>query len=160
MVKSYYSAWVLGLMSVMFSLPVAASGSSLTNLHSTESPLGVVAIVIFIVAYGLVIAEEFIHLRKSKPVLLAAGVIWVLVALLGKQVEHGNEIVEAALNHNLLEYSALLLFLLTAMIYVNAMTERGIFEALRSWLIKKGYSYRKLFWITGFLAFFYIADCR
>ena len=106
MVKSYYSAWVLGLMSVMFSLPVAASGSSLTNLHSTDSPLGVVAIVIFIVAYGLVIAEEFIHLRKSKPVLLAAGVIWVLVALLGKQVEHGNEIVEAALNHNLLEYSA------------------------------------------------------
>ena len=154
LVKSYYSAWLLGLMSVIFSLPVAASESSLTNLHSTESSLGVVAIVIFVIAYGLVIAEEFIHLRKSKPVLLAAGAIWVLVALLGKQVEHGNEIVEAALNHNLLEYSALLLFLLTAMIYVNAMTERGIFEALRSWLIKKGYSYRKLFWITGFLAFF------
>ena len=98
-------------MSVIFSLPVAASGSSLTNLHSTESSLGVVAIVIFVIAYGLVIAEEFIHLRKSKPVLLAAGAIWVLVAILGKQVEHGHEIVEAALNHNLLEYAALLLFL-------------------------------------------------
>jgi Na+/H+ antiporter NhaD/arsenite permease-like protein len=73
---------------------------------------------------------------------------------LAKSTEHGKEVVEEALNHNLLEYSALLLFLLTAMIYVNAMTERNVFEALRSWLIKKGYSYKKLFWITGFLAFF------
>ncbi|MEI6894569.1 MAG: sodium:proton antiporter NhaD [Colwellia sp.] len=120
----------------------------------TSSTLGLAALAIFVIGYGLVIAEEFIHLRKSKPVILAAGIIWILVALLAKSVDHGTELVEHALNHNLLEYSALLLFLLTAMIYVNAMTERNVFEALRAWLVKQGYSYRKLFWITGFLAFF------
>lgn len=131
-----------------------ASEAVVSHLDMTSSTLGFVALIVFIIGYGLVIAEEFIHLRKSKPVLLAAGLIWILVAILAKSKEHGEELVEHALNHNLLEYSALLLFLLTAMIYVNAMTERNVFEALRAWLIKRGYSYKKLFWITGFLAFF------
>ncbi len=29
-----------------------------------------------------------------------------------------------------------------------------MFNALRDWLIAKGFSYRQLFWLTGFLAFF------
>lgn len=134
--------------------PAWASESAIGHLNMTSSMLGFAALAIFVLGYSLVIAEEFIHLRKSKPMILAAGIIWVLVALLAKSVENGKELVEHALNHNLLEYSALLLFLLTAMVYVNAMTERNVFEALRVWLIKRGYSYRKLFWITGFLAFF------
>ncbi|WP_206485858.1 sodium:proton antiporter NhaD [Thalassotalea sp. G2M2-11] len=126
----------------------------MSNLNMTSSTFGIAALVIFILAYALVIAEEFIHLRKSKPVLLAAGLIWILVALLAKSKAQGKELLEHAIQHNLLEYAALLLFLLTAMIYVNAMTERNVFQALRAWLVKKGYSYKKLFWITGFLAFF------
>ncbi len=131
-----------------------ASEATLNHLDMTSSSLGVIALVIFALGYALVIAEEFIHLRKSKPVILASGLIWILVAILAKSKEHGKALVEHALNHNLIEYSALLLFLLTAMIYVNAMTERNVFEALRAWLVKRGYSYKKLFWITGFLAFF------
>lgn len=42
--------------------------------------VGFMAIGIFIVAYALVMAEEFTHLRKSKPVILAAGLIWALIA--------------------------------------------------------------------------------
>ncbi|MFT5718119.1 MAG: Na+/H+ antiporter NhaD/arsenite permease-like protein [Oleiphilaceae bacterium] len=135
-------------------IPVSASESAISHLNMTNSALGFAAVAIFILAYGLVIAEEFIHLRKSKPVIFAAGIIWVLAALLAQGSENGKELIEHAISHNLLEYSALLLFLLTAMVYVNAMTERNVFEALRSWLIKCGFSYRKLFWITGFLAFF------
>ncbi|MFT5707985.1 MAG: Na+/H+ antiporter NhaD/arsenite permease-like protein, partial [Oceanospirillaceae bacterium] len=114
-----------------------ASQGEISHLDMTSSTLGYVALVIFVIGYALVIAEEFIHLRKSKPVILAAGLIWVLVAILAKSREGGKEIVDQALSHNLLEYSALLLFLLTAMIYVNAMTERNVFEALRAWLVKR-----------------------
>ena len=39
------------------------------------------------------------------------------------------------------------------MTYLNAMEERGIFDALRIWLLNRQYSYRQLFWITGGLAF-------
>jgi len=34
------------------------------------------------------------------------------------------------------------------------MDERNVFEALRSWLVRKGFGFRSLFWITGVLAFF------
>lgn len=133
---------------------VWASGSaSIENLHQTGATLGIFAIGVFILAYSLVIAEEFIHMRKSKPVMLASGIIWICVALIAKNVENGSEIISQAIHHNLYEYAALLLFLLTAMIYINAMTERDVFEALRSWLIRKGFGYRKLFWVTGILAF-------
>lgn len=131
-----------------------AGNITIEHLNMVDSTLGAIALLVFVIAYILVIAEEFIHLRKSKPVILAAGIIWIIAAIIAKSTTGGRELIEHAINHNLLEYSALLLFLLTAMVYVNAMTERNVFEALRAWLIKCGFSYRKLFWITGFLAFF------
>jgi Na+/H+ antiporter NhaD/arsenite permease-like protein len=39
------------------------------------------------------------------------------------------------------------------MTYINTMDERGVFDVLRSRLVSKGYSLRKLFWVTGALAF-------
>ena len=65
-----------------------------------------------------------------------------------------NHAAEQAVRHNLLEYTELMLFLLVAMTYINAMEERRIFDALRSWLIRKGFGFRQLFWLTGTLAFF------
>lgn len=131
-----------------------ASAAQNTTLQATSSALAITCIVVFVLAYALVIAEEFIHLRKSKPVLLASGIIWILVAILAKSKDDGEAILEHALNHNIIEYGSLLLFLLTAMVYVNAMSERHVFKVLRNWLVHAGFSYRKLFWTTGFLAFF------
>ncbi len=37
--------------------------------------------VIFALAYLLVVLEEVTHMRKSKPVILAAGMIWTLIAI-------------------------------------------------------------------------------
>ena len=123
------------------------------RLDLTASWVGFAALAIFVVAYALVMAEEFTHLRKSKPVILAAGVLWAMIALV--YANHGlTKAAEMAVRHNLLEYAELMLFLLVAMTYINAMDERNVFEALRSWLVKKGYGFRKLFWITGVLAFF------
>ena len=62
--------------------------------------------------------------------------------------------VEQAARHNLLEYAELMLFLLVAMTYINAMDERNVFDSLRSWLVRRKFSFRSLFWLTGILAFF------
>ncbi len=115
--------------------------------------VGIVAISLFFIAYMVVMAEEFIHLRKSKPVVLTAGIIWALIAWY-YQAHDIPHIVEIAFRHNLEEYAELMLFLLVAMTFINAMEERQVFEALRTWLIRKGFSYRALFWVTGLLAFF------
>jgi NhaD family Na+/H+ antiporter len=119
----------------------------------TSHGVGYAALAVFVVAYALVMAEEFTHLRKSKPVILAAGIIWAMIGIVYAQNGFTHE-VEHAVRHNLLEYSELMLFLLVAMTYINAMEERQVFDALRSWLIRKGFSFRQLFWFTGFLAFF------
>jgi len=113
---------------------------------------GFSALALFGLAYALVIAEEFTHLRKSQPVMLAAGLIWGLLAVAGALGAPGAGI-EEAVGHYLLEYAQLLLFLLAAMTYVNAMSERQVFDALRAWLLRRGLGYRALFWITGALAF-------
>ncbi|MFW7344309.1 hypothetical protein V0R37_22565, partial [Pollutimonas sp. H1-120] len=48
------------------------------EIDLTSSAIGFFAVAIFVLAYALVMAEEKIHMRKSKPVLVAAGVIWGL----------------------------------------------------------------------------------
>lgn len=141
------SASLLGLPTLGFP---ASEGHSAIDL--TTSPVGFFALGLFILAYALVMSEEFTHLRKSKPVILAAGIIWMAISL--GTPPNQAEIVEAAFRHNLLEYAELMLFLLVAMTYINAMDERLVFQSLRSWLVRKGFTYRQLFWITGTLAFF------
>ncbi|AOV15884.1 sodium:proton antiporter [Acidihalobacter aeolianus] len=119
----------------------------------TGSWYGVVALIVFVLAYVLVVSEEALQLRKSKPMLIAAAVIWVMVPL--AYAAHGNTTVpEEAIRSNLIEYVELMLFLLSAMTYINTMEERGVFDALRAWLVTRGYTLRSVFWITGLLAFF------
>lgn len=145
---------LLSILALMF-MPVLAqaSGVATDRLDLTSSGVGYAALAIFALAYVFVMAEEFTHLRKSKPVILAAGIIW---AMIGVVYANGGmpHAAEQAVRHNLLEYSELMLFLLVAMTYINAMEERQVFDALRSWLIRKGFGFRQLFWFTGVLAFF------
>ena len=114
---------------------------------------GYTALAVFVIAYLLVIVEESIDLRKSKPVMVAAGAIWVLTAL-AYSIQNQSHTAAEMLRHTLLEYAELMLFLLSAMTFINTMSERNIFEALRTRLISLGLSLRSVFWLTGSLAFF------
>jgi Na+/H+ antiporter NhaD/arsenite permease-like protein len=110
-------------------------------------------LLIFAVAYLAVMLEEQLHLRKSIPVLLAAGVIWGLIGYQASHMGMAHQ-AEEAVRHYLLEFGELCLFLLSAMTYINTMGERGIFSLIRDRLISRGLSLRQLFWLTGLLAFF------
>jgi Na+/H+ antiporter NhaD/arsenite permease-like protein len=112
----------------------------------------ITALVLFVLAYSLVPLENTIHLRKSKPVLFAAGIIWVLVAVAYARVGDTHT-AHVALQQSLLEYAELFLFLLAAMTCINAMEERNIFQTLRAFLVSRRFSLQKIFWITGLLAF-------
>lgn len=154
--KKYLS--ILFLLPLLLGAPLlafaaSAGGEMQELLVLTDSWVGYTAILIFVVAYSLVIAEEFTHLRKSKPVILAAGLIWGLIGFVYAQqgIEHATE---EAVREFMVEFGELFLFLLAAMTYVNAMAERRVFEGLRSWLVSRGYGFRKLFWITGVISFF------
>lgn len=115
--------------------------------------LGYLCVGLFAIAYVFVVLEEVLELRKSKPMMVAAALIWVAIALIYK--DRGlSSVAETAIRHDVLDYGELLLFLIVSIAYINAMEERRVFDSLRAWLVNKGLSYRQLFWVTGILAFF------
>ncbi|MSS76252.1 MAG: sodium:proton antiporter [Methyloglobulus sp.] len=138
----------------MLLLPELAMAADFDTLGLTGTQRGIYTVLIFIIAYGFVMTEEFTHLSKSKPVILAAGIIWAHAAILSKEAGVSAEDMHKAFEYNLKEYAELMLFLLVAMTYINSMAERNVFEALRSWLVRKQFGYRKLFLITGVTTFF------
>jgi NhaD family Na+/H+ antiporter len=141
------------LLAILPSLSFASETGTTHALNLTQSSIGYLCLAIFVVAYVFVMMEEYLQLRKSKPVLLAAGLIWIAIGLT-YQNHQQIEVAQQALEHNLLEYAELLLFLLVAMTYISAMEERRLFDALQAWMVGKGFNYRSLFWLTGILSFF------
>jgi Na+/H+ antiporter NhaD/arsenite permease-like protein len=141
-----------GLLLALAATPALAEEGAAAIRDLTATPYALLGLLLFIAAYGLVICEEKLHLRKSKPVIVAAGVIWILVALAYRAIGEPTAAHQAILG-NLTEYGELFLFLLSAMTYINALEERNAFRALRSWLVNKGFTLRTVFWLTGFLAF-------
>ena len=150
-----FTGWSLFLLAMLFS-PSTWAVENVALLDLTGHWVGFAALAIFFIAYALVIAEEHIHMRKSKPVIVAAGLIWGLIALICSQQSDPvfHETAGIMIRHNLLEYAELFLFLLAAMTYINTMGERGVFDAIRAWLVNKGFSLRTIFWLTGLMAFF------
>ena len=120
----------------------------------TTSYVGILSLIVFVLAYAVVMAEEFSHLRKSKPVIISAALIWAIIAFhFAGNKEYGYEI-EHALEHNVLEFAELFLFLLVAMTYINALEERKVFDNVRYQLTSRGFSFRQLFIFTGIITFF------
>lgn len=141
----------LMFVTVLFSPSLFANSTESMDL--TSHGIGYTALIFFSIAYCIVMLEDVIHMRKSKPVLVVAGMIWAMIGFYYSQ--HGmSHDAEAAFRHNLLEYSELFFFLLVAMTYINAMEERQLFDALRAWMVNKGLTLRSIFWLTGVLAFF------
>jgi Na+/H+ antiporter NhaD/arsenite permease-like protein len=125
----------------------------MTELDLTGHWTGLLSLAIFVIAYILVIFEETTHMRKSKPVMVAAGLIWALIGVAYTQAgaaesahSHALEVIE--------EYGELFLFLIVAITYVNTMEERRAFEVLRAKLVGLGLGFRQLFILTGVLSFF------
>src|SRR5687768_7257704 len=107
-----------------------------TTLDLTRHWAGYAALVVFTIGYLTVILEERLHLRKSIPVMLAAGLIW---GLIGAAYIAEGDLVTAGVQvrESLGDYAELFLFILAAMTFVATMEERQVFDSLRAWLIGK-----------------------
>ncbi len=122
----------------------------------TDLPLAWLIVVVLAIAYGVVVWGEGHELKKSIPVLIGAGVIWMLVAII-YNAQHDEALIgemKAGIDHSIIEIGELTFFLITAMTYVLTMQERNVFEAIRYRLLAAGLSQRAIFWATGAAAFF------
>jgi Na+/H+ antiporter NhaD/arsenite permease-like protein len=158
----YKNASIALLALLLPSLTMAAAeevGNTPPAIDMTNQWVGSIALILFAVAYFLAMVEEATELRKSKPMVFAASLIWVLIAAVyaSKGIsEQAGRAFRAALEG----YAELFLFIMVSMTYLNAMEDRSVFERLRVWLLSKNFSYRQLFWITGFQAFFISSVCN
>ena len=121
----------------------------------TGTTLGVASLVVFAFAYVLVVLEDPLRLRKSTPVVVAAGVMWSLLALAAGSDDHVHQNVRG----HIAGYGELFLFLTVAMTYIAALTDRNCFRKLNGWLISSGFSLRAVFWLTGGIAFLLSPVC-
>ena len=143
--------WLIAL-SALLVLPAQASELP-AALDLTTNWIGWTALILFVLAYILVVFEEPLHLRKSKPVLMAAGLIWLLIGIAYSMAGKADDAHAFAVSM-IGEFGELFLFLLVAITYVNTMEERRAFDVLRLRLSGRGLSYRQLFWLTGIASFF------
>ncbi|MDD5228695.1 MAG: sodium:proton antiporter NhaD [Methylococcales bacterium] len=129
-----------------------AQETAAPQLDLTHHFVGYFALALTAIAYIAAMTEDVIELKKSKPMVLSAALVWFAICIY--YAMHGQAKTAAiAFESNLLAYIELLLFILVSMTYLNTMSERGIFDGLRIFLLNKQCSYRQLFWITGALAF-------
>jgi Na+/H+ antiporter NhaD/arsenite permease-like protein len=135
------------------------AAATVPPLDLTRHWTGYLALILFTSAYFLAMVEEVTELRKSKPMVFAASLIWIFIAIV--YVSGGmSEQAGIAFRASLEGYAELFLFIMVSMTYLNALEDRGVFERLRVWLLSKNFSYRQLFWITGFQAFFISSVCN
>ncbi len=139
------------LASGLLLLSLSPSGEA-ALLDLTTHWVGYLSLTIFFIAMLIVVAEEFTQLRKSKPVLLAAGLMWGLIAWAYGQHNLNHE-AEAAFRASLLAYFEILMFMLVAIAYVNSLRQRGLFQWLEYKIGDRGVSYRRVYWSLGLLCF-------
>ena len=133
---------------------IAYAGGPRSSEDLTLTWVGIASLAIFIIGYYFVAMEEKYHLDKAKPALFMGTFIFMLIALYYSMHEMNMDSVHSQAQHLILEIAEIFFFLFVAMTYIETMLHMNVFEKLKYNLISKGYTYRKLFWITGFLAFF------
>ena len=124
------------------------------QLHLTTTWVGILSAIVFVVGYYFIATEDKYHINKAKPALFAGTGIFMLIGIYFAMNGMDGHALETSVNHLIIEISQIFFFLLVAMTYIEAMIDRKVFSALRYNLVSRGYTYKKLFWITGILAFF------
>ena len=140
----------IGVLLLFMMNTIWASGGE--NLTTTW--IGIVCLIIFLIGYYLVAAEENYHINKAKPALFMGTFMFVLIGIYYAMNGMDTVVLRSELQHLILEISEIFFFLLVAMTYIEVLIERRVFDTLKYNLVSKGYNYKKLFWLTGTLAFF------
>lgn len=145
--------WVLlGLVGTLFASEGAKAASGAVDL--TGSWVGIVCLAIFVLGYYTIAMEEKYHINKAKAALFIGTFMFMLIGFYYAINGMNKDYLHEELGRLILEISEIFFFLFVAMTYIETMIERNVFEVLKYKLISRGYTYKKIYWITGLLAFF------
>lgn len=143
------------LLLLTLTLSLFASGdAAAAHADLTTSWVGIVSFAIFIIGYYFIATEERYEVNKAKPALFTGTFIFMLIGIY--YTIHGLDVnpLHDEMERLILEIAEIYFFLFVAMTYIETLIERNVFDVLKYKLVSRGYSYKKLFWLTGLLAFF------
>lgn len=149
------------LLLILFSLlgTISSAFASDAIANSVESSLsstwvGILCLIVFIIGYYFIAAEDKFHLNKANTALIMGTLIFILIGVYEAMNGPSKEGLEANVNLIIIEIAQTIFFLLVSMTYIEVFVERNVFDALRYQLVSRGYTYKQLFWFTGLIAFF------
>ena len=145
---------IVGLLSLFFALAFGSGDAAGEALNLTTTWVGIACLIIFVVGYFFIATEENFHIDKAKPAIFIGTFMFLLIGFYMLANGLDVHLLQNEVNHLILEISQIVFFLMVAMTYIEALIERDVFNALKYNLVSKGYTYKRLFWLTGVLAFF------
>ncbi len=125
-----------------------------TMLDLTTTWVGIAVAIVFLIGYYFIATEEKYEINKSKPALFIGTFSFMLIGIYYALNGIDSEGLHHEMQSLIEEIAEIFFFLFVAMTYIETLIERGVFDALKFRLVSRGYSYKKLFWLTGLLAFF------
>ena len=146
---------IFGLFATLLGTTIFASGGANYTLPDlTFTWVGILSVMVFVVGYYFIAAEEKYFIDKAKPALFIGTFIFILIGIYYAMNRLDMDILHTEVQHLILEIAEIFFFLFVAMTYIESLVHMKVFDKLKFILIGKQYTYRKLFWVTGFLAFF------
>ncbi len=124
------------------------------TMHLTTTWVGIIDLAIFVIAYYFIATEEKYEINKAKPALFAGTFMFMLIGVYFAVNGLDPDPLHDEMQKLILEIAEIFFFLFVAMTFIETLIERKVFDVLKYKLVSKGYSYKKLFWLTGLLAFF------
>lgn len=125
------------------------------GLHALSTTwVGIAVLIVFAIGYYFIATEEKYGLNKAQPALFIGTFSFMLVgiyyAINGIDPDPLHDEMQVLIE----EIAEIFFFLFVAMTFIETLIERGVFDVLKYKLVSRGYSYKKLFWLTGLLSFF------
>ncbi|MFA6788912.1 MAG: sodium:proton antiporter NhaD [Arcobacteraceae bacterium] len=149
------------MLKILLTLAVSVVGvwasdtqTALVMPNITMTWVGIVSLILFVIGYYFIATEDKYHVDKAKPALFIGTFMFMLIGVYYVMNDLDLNILNQGINHLILEIAGIFFFLFVAMTYIETLIFMGVFDRLKYNLVSKGYTYKKLYWITGFLAFF------
>jgi Na+/H+ antiporter NhaD/arsenite permease-like protein len=133
---------------------VEAARHAASDVNLATTWVGWLSLAVFVIAYYFIATEDKYEVNKAKPALFAGTFMFMLIGIYYALNGLNPDPLHDELEHLILEIAEIFFFLLVAMTYIETLIERGVFDLMKFKLVSKGYTYKKLFWLTGILAFF------
>ena len=151
MIRPLLGVPLIFLIFLIPSVSLAESGGAAVDLRYHW--VGYYTLIVTVLSYVVAMTEDLHHMSKAKPMVLGAALAWFAI-FIEQTLRTGDG---GGLTHvfemDLATYAELFLFITVSMTFLNALTERHVFDVLRIRIEAWHLSYRQLFWITGSMAF-------